>query len=170
MPDWVQMIGLALKEGSPSIVQYAKEYFQGDELEKTQAIQKASFARMHEVLLDGPASTETEHGDDCPSCKVVRGDMNEGKKVVGHRTWLLAHGTVDALPDGVTEREMGRVKVFLTGILTNFPCKSCADHMASYLRVHPLDYSSKKALERSLCRAHNAVRDRLGQPITHECR
>lgn len=161
MPDWVQMIGLALKEGSPSIVQYAKEYFQGDELEKTQAIQKASFARMHEVLLDGPASTEAEHGDDCPSCKIARSE----KAVVGTRTWLLLHGLADSYDPAARKK----TEVFVKGLILNFPCTPCARDAEEYLEDHPLDFTTRRSLQRSLCSLHDHVNQKLGKPL-HGCR
>ena len=164
MPSALELIGLLLREGSPTLIQYAKEYMNGDELEKTQAIQKESFAKMHAVLQEGPAPT-TEHGKDCPTCKI-----DPLKSVVGNRTWLLLHSTATAYPERPSPEVRQRVRAFVEGIFQNLPCRDCSDHMVAYNREHPVDYSSRKTLERSICQRHNLVREHLKQPITHVCK
>jgi hypothetical protein len=175
MPTALELIGLAVQEGAPYLVQMAKERMQISEFERTQAIQKESFAKMRAVLAEegrGTAQVMAEMPAAEPECATcgIHSKMKDARKVVGNRTWILLHATVDSLPDDIPPESMKRVKAFVDGIFHAFPCPPCAKDMAEYLREHPLDYSSKKSLQRSLCKTHNALRTRLGQPITHTCK
>jgi hypothetical protein len=160
VPSALELIGLALKEGSPYLVNLAREYINGDELEKTQAIQKESFAKMHAVLTEPAAA---EHGEECPTCSLA--GTRAMRQVVGNRTWILLHSVADSYEPAARER----TEAFVRGIIHAFPCKPCSQDAEAYLSEHPLDFSSRKSLQRSLCRLHNHVNAKVGHP-QHPCK
>ena len=117
---------------------------------------------MHAVLQDSPIEVEEE----CETCKLGHDSM---KEVVGHGTWVLLHSVAESIPVDPDATTRKRVESFINGIIKNFPCKECSTDAETFLATHPLDYSSRKSLVKSLCRLHDSINVKTGKP-THGCR
>ena len=87
------------------------------------------------------------------------------KEDVGRATWLLLHTLAAQLPeDGLSKQQRRDVNTLVDVLTRIYPCGDCARHFGELVRNDPPEVSSGYEFSQWLCRAHNAVNERLDKP------
>lgn len=132
-----------------------------------------SFQRLTECQESHPQLNVTEvtpESEDCGLCPEQ--DMMErfnklSSKVssdqLGQSTWTLLHTMAMYYPMIPTETEEHSMVSFITGLSLFYPCKTCSDHIKTYIIDHPPTTQSANRLSEWFCDLHNDVNRRLGK-------
>jgi len=90
------------------------------------------------------------------------------KEIDGRATWQILHTRARYFPVEPTQDEQDNIRDFIEATVTTLSCPKCAMHGRLYIEEHPIDVSSRAALNAWLCTFHNAVNERIGKPL-HPC-
>jgi hypothetical protein len=86
------------------------------------------------------------------------------KEEIGRSFWTLLHSTVAKLHDPPTLKERIAVRNMLNAAAETYPCEQCRPGF-QWIKEHPPDFSSKKAIVEWSCQFHNAINQHLNKPI-----
>lgn len=96
--------------------------------------------------------------DAAPAAEPDTGCCDKDPKIWGPPLWKQIHERPLLPFDVEAERR------WFTDLPKLIPCCHCKSHLADYSRTYPIDLTSPTALRRWTWGAHNAIRERLGQP------
>eukprot|EP01013_Petalomonas_cantuscygni_P005164 TRINITY_DN15679_c0_g1_i1.p1 TRINITY_DN15679_c0_g1~~TRINITY_DN15679_c0_g1_i1.p1 ORF type:complete len:278 (+),score=26.36 TRINITY_DN15679_c0_g1_i1:79-912(+) len=83
---------------------------------------------------------------------------------LGRAGWTLLHSVAASYPDRPSAAWQAAARDFVYSFSVLFPCRPCAFHMREYIREHPPDVRSRKALSDWIFKYHNAVNEITDKP------
>lgn len=86
------------------------------------------------------------------------------REELGRSTWVLLHTMAAYLPDRLNAAEQAQLIQFIHALAVFYPCKECAAHFRTLLKVFPPVVRSQMEFSGWLCRVHNEVNRSLGKP------
>lgn len=90
------------------------------------------------------------------------------KDELGRCTWTLLHTLAAYYPDNPSEEEKQSAMSLIMGLSQLYPCSICVDDFKESVKASPPDVSSRKLFSQWVCRLHNEVNEKVGNP-TFEC-
>lgn len=85
---------------------------------------------------------------------------------LGRATWTFLHTTAAYLPTGLLHAEQReKFRGLLSAVAAFYPCRNCAEHMATYLETNPPDLATRSTISIWLCKFHNEINEILGKPV-----
>lgn len=87
------------------------------------------------------------------------------RRELGHGTWGLLHRMAAKFPKDPTQEDKDRIVQFLNLLGHLFPCSECAGHFRAMIKEHPPQVGSNLEYSMWLCKVHNIVNRRVGNPV-----
>lgn len=87
----------------------------------------------------------------------------QDKETAGTHYWNVLFNTAAKFPDNPSLVERNDISRYITDTVNNFTCDNCVANAHAYIRAHPIDSTSKKALVKWLCGLKNNANQDAGK-------
>lgn len=85
---------------------------------------------------------------------------------LGRSSWTMLHTLAANYPERPSVAEQGQAKTFMSLFSNLYPCSHCADDFRDWIgQGNPPAVSSRSDFGGWMCRAHNAVNEKLGKEM-----
>ena len=88
-----------------------------------------------------------------------------GTAELGRSSWKLLHSMAAWYPDTPTTEQKTKMRNFYDTLAEFYPCTYCAQDFQESIEQSPVKVESRKDLCLWLCKQHNLVSEKLGQPL-----